>query len=367
MVFNLRDALIVAVDPGITTGMAILNAYGNVLDIYSKRDMTKAEIINRILKFGNPVVISCDVSTTPRSIEKIATKLGCTVYSPDTSLSIKEKKELTKDYYRSTKNDHEVDALSAAIKAWKQHRTLFSKVNDTLSKFDKQEIFSDIMLKILKEESPNIEDAVREFIEKKSDVATGKISKEDTTQRDVIGRMQKKVDEKQHEIDSLHNQNILLSKALNETRKELSRLKERGFEVDITKDYQELESSIHNLKKLRRIENKGYYPVVEIERVDGDLLERMNNSIDLEGRVILVAKTENLNLLNNLNIKCLITFDEIDQTENLEFPIVQIEKDALEISDDIKTIKTDYIEKRLADAKKLGLVGWLKGYRKRRD
>jgi len=356
------------VDPGITTGIAIIDAYGNVLNVYSKRDMTRSDIINHILRFGRPIVISSDVEIAPTSVEKIATKLGCVVYSPITSLSIKEKRELTKDYYPSLKNDHEVDALSAAIKAWKHHRPLLSKVNDALIKFDKKEIFADIVLKVLKEENPNIEDAIHEFIEKeKPPVAEEEISKEETAQRDYIERLQKKIIEKQRQSESLKNQNILLSKALNELRKEMRKVEESKLKIDRTEDYQELENSLSYIKKLRGLENKGYYPIIEFEKIDLDLLEKVNDRVDLDSRVILVDVKENLSLLNDQNIKCLLTFDEFDSSGNLEFPVVQIDSNMLEKFDDIKAVKIDYIEKRLADAKKSGLIGWLKGYRKRKD
>jgi len=331
--------------------------------------MTRAEIIRHILRFGNPVIVSTDVSTTPSSVEKVATKLGCVIYFPYAPISLNEKRELTKDYYHSVKNDHEIDALSAAIKAWKHHRTLFSRVDDVLKKFGRQEIFAYVMLKILKEESPNIEDAIREFIGKeKQPVEVEKMSKDENIQKEFIEKLQKKLIEKQQLIDSLKNQNILLSKALNEIRKEISRLKESRPKIDRTEDYQELENSLGYLKKLRRIENKGYYPVIELEKIDLNLIEQVNDSIDLDGRVVLVNKKGNLNLLNDRNIKCLLTLDEIDSgIENLEFPVVQIDSNTLENFDDIKAVKIDYIEKGLADAKKSGLIGWLKGYRKRRE
>ncbi len=352
-------------DPGITTGIAILDANGNVLDIYSKRDMTRAEIIDHILGFGNPVIISSDVTSVPKSVEKVAIELGCSIYSPDMLLSLNEKRGLTKKY--SVKNDHEVDALSAAIKAWRYYRMLFSKTDDVLKRFDKQEFFADIARKLVKEESPNIEDAVREIIEKgKVPPVTENISKEEKNKRELIERLEKNLVEKQQEIESLKKQNTLLSKALNEARRKTG-LKESKPRIERIEDYQELKNLLNHIKKLRRIENKGYYPVIEIEKIDGDSIERIDNSIDLDGRLVLTEK-KNLNLLNNRNIKCLLTLEELDsEIENLEFPVIQINKDVLESFDDIKAIKIDYIEKRLADAKKSGLIGWLKGYRKRKD
>lgn len=362
----MRNALVVGIDPGITTGIAILDANGNVLDIHSKRDITKAEIIRRILRFGKPVIVSSDIMIAPRAVEKIAVKLGCVLYSPEISPRLNEKKELTKDYYSSLNNDHEVDALFAAMKAWKQHRVLFSRVTDVITRFGKQEKFPDIVLKIMKEESPNIEDAVREFIGKESQATIETIPKTKTD--DFIEKLKKKIDEKQGQIEHLQNQNILLSKALNETRKEIGKLKQATIGIKIIEPEKESDS-INYIRKLRRIESKGYYPVVEFDKIDNSSLEGMDNKIDLKQRVVSTNNSDNLNLLNSKEPKCLIIFNDIPDSKigKLEFPVVKIDKSELESFDDIKAIKIDYIEKRLTDAKKTGLVGWLKGYRKRKE
>ncbi len=355
-------------DPGITTGIAILDVYGNALNIFSKRNITRGEIINYVLRFGVPVIVASDISVVPKAIEKIATKLGCVVYSPEISPSLNDKRELTKEYYHSLKNDHEVDALSATIKAWKHYRTLFFRVNEVLKRFNRQEIFADVMLKIMREESPNIEDAVREFIEKEETVIREEPRKKDIRQG-LLDNLGRKLREKQEEIDALQKQNILLSKALNETRKSISVFKKTKEEIIEPEDYQELKDSVEYIKKFRRIENKGYYPAIELDKITGALVEQLSEMIDLENRVVLVKEKENLNLLNDRNIKCLLVFDEIEnsQKEKLEFSVVEIDEKVLENFGDIKAVKIDYIEGKLADAKRSGLIGWLKGYRERRD
>lgn len=351
------------IDPGVTTGIAIIDSIGNVLNVYSKRDITKADIIRHILRFGKPIVVSSDISATPKAVEKIAIKFGCIVYSPEISPTLNEKREVTKEYYKSVKNDHEVDALFAAMKGWKQYRVLFSKVNEILKIFDRQENFPDIMLKILKDESPNIEDAVREFIEKENQFVSEPLPH---TQSDVfVEKLQKKLDEKQKQIDYLQNQNVLLSKALNEARKKINSSRTLPKESIIESH----ESSIDYIKNIRRIENKGYYPVIEIAKIDSDSLEKINNKIDLYNRIILTDVDENLNLLNSKEIRCMLTFNDLPESEveKLEFPVIKIGKDDLENLNNIKAIKIDYIEKELADAKRVGLIGWLKSYRKRKD
>ncbi len=77
--------------------------------------------------------------------------------------------------------------------------------------------------------------------------------------------------------------------------------------------------------------------------------------------VVIMEKDENMRVLNDKNIKGLVTFREIGDVGNIEFPIVQIEDLG------IKAVKTDYIEKEILDAEKSGLIGWLKGYRKKKE
>ena len=138
------------------------------------------------------------------------------------------------------------------------------------------------------------------------------------------------------------------------------------YKTDEVENHSEFKDALNLIKKLRRIEGKGYYPIIEFEELKSDIVNDIDGKIDLNGRTVIVKNAKDLSLLNGRNIKCLITFDEIKE-ESLEFPIIRIEKDMIENFDDIKAIKIDYIEKRLADAKKSGLIGWLKGYRKRKD
>ena len=152
--------MIVGIDPGVTTAVAILDINGNVLNLHSRRDMKKSDIINHILKFGNPIIISSDVDVVPKTVENIARKFGCVLYSPDRQVSFAQKKKITRDYSEITKNHHEIDALSACMKAWKHYRPMFSKIGYILKKFNKQEIFLEIISKLIKDKSPNIESAI---------------------------------------------------------------------------------------------------------------------------------------------------------------------------------------------------------------
>ena len=62
------------------------------------------------------LILASDRTPLPRTIKKVSAAFGCKVYSPREALSKREKEELTKSY-RSL-NNHERDALAAALKAY---------------------------------------------------------------------------------------------------------------------------------------------------------------------------------------------------------------------------------------------------------
>lgn len=317
------------------------------------------------MKFGDPVVIASDVSIMPKSVEKIATKFGCVSYSPDISLSLVEKQNLTKEFNELVKNGHETDALSASIKAWKNYRNIFRKIDESLARFNKKDLFSKVVRRVIKEESPNIEDSIRNFIEdEKSQETQAKIGGNKKT---VDEGLKRKLTESLSEIDSLKYQKELLNKALNDARKEISNLKIKSYPPK-SETESRLGGSIEYLKKLRKAEIKGYYPIIEIGEVKPEIIEKIDREIDLEDRIVLVGGNQNLSVLNGYSIKCALVLGE---TENniigkIEFPIIKAD-DEIEKFDDISVIKKGYIERKMAEAKKKGLVGWLENYRKRRE
>lgn len=129
--------------------------------------MRKGEIIKIITKFGQPVIISSDVNPAPKSIEKIAAILGSKLYYPEVSLSMREKEKLIRWYKVRPKNKHEIDALSACLKAWKSYRHIFIKIEGRLEKLGFSKFFDKVIAKLVREESKNIESAIDNILSKK--------------------------------------------------------------------------------------------------------------------------------------------------------------------------------------------------------
>lgn len=151
-----QKLIIVGVDPGINVGIAILDLRGKILNLNSKREAKKSDLIKHILKFGWPVVIASDVNPMPRSIEKLASAFGSKIFYPKTSLSNAEKMKIINDYKYEIGNAHQKDALAAALKAYKKYRELFSKIDASLKRKD---MFDEIVMNIFR--GKNIAEAIK--------------------------------------------------------------------------------------------------------------------------------------------------------------------------------------------------------------
>lgn len=160
----MQKALIVGIDPGTTTGIAILDAKGNLVAVTSKKYAKRSEITKYITKFGKPVIIASDVNPPSESVKKIAKVLGCRLFYPETSLSNIEKNKIVKKYEIK---GHQKDALAASIKAFKSYHELFLKIEDATTKLKLENFFDEIVIKLIKEKADNIADAIEKIKKRK--------------------------------------------------------------------------------------------------------------------------------------------------------------------------------------------------------
>jgi hypothetical protein len=118
--------LIVGIDPGTTTAIAALDLDGNLLYLNSSRQMTMSDVIESIYKIGKPLVIASDVHEMPFSVEKIRRAFNGIGYSPRQDMSVETKFGITTSFTYG--NDHERDALAAALDAFRSYRNKFQNL-----------------------------------------------------------------------------------------------------------------------------------------------------------------------------------------------------------------------------------------------
>ncbi len=117
--------LIVGIDPGNTSGIAAIDFDGETVLVESRIEFPSSEIIKKLIEEGRPVVVSCDKSRMPSSVDKIATSLGAEKFVPEEDLSRQRKRELSSE----GENSHEKDAYASAVHAYKNLRKQVRKIN----------------------------------------------------------------------------------------------------------------------------------------------------------------------------------------------------------------------------------------------
>ncbi|MBN2109557.1 MAG: DUF460 domain-containing protein [Methanosarcinaceae archaeon] len=121
-----RRYTIVGIDPGTTAGIAILSLEGELLFLQSIRGISHDEIVKLISEYGKPAVIATDVYPTPAAVEKIRRSFNAVLGTPGGEMRAEEKIALARPFGYS--NDHERDALAAALTTYKNYKNVFSRV-----------------------------------------------------------------------------------------------------------------------------------------------------------------------------------------------------------------------------------------------
>ena len=152
-----RGYIIVGLDPGTTTGIAALNLSGELVDLISSRGLSSSDVIEWIAARGRSLVVATDVYPTPGSVEKVKRAFNAVLYSPGGDIPAEEKIALGKEF--GYKNDHERDALAAALSAFKKYKNKFLQVEKkSPSEIDPDEV------KALVVRGYSIENAIAEFV-----------------------------------------------------------------------------------------------------------------------------------------------------------------------------------------------------------
>ena len=118
--------LIAGIDPGTTTAIAALDLDGNLLHLQSSRQISMSGVIEALYRVGKPLIIASDVHEMPFSVEKVRRAFNAVAHTPRQDMSVEAKHALTSGYLYQ--NDHERDALSAALEAYRTYRNKFQNL-----------------------------------------------------------------------------------------------------------------------------------------------------------------------------------------------------------------------------------------------
>ncbi len=139
-----RDFVIVGIDPGTTTAVALVDLDGTPLEVYSTRTADTSEIIEWIIDHGRPLLVAADVEPMPETVERFRRSFDAAGWAPNSDLPVDGKKHRTRE--ASYDNDHERDALAAALYAFDAHEDQFERIARKLPpQFDRGEVTAKVL------------------------------------------------------------------------------------------------------------------------------------------------------------------------------------------------------------------------------
>ncbi|EJN59758.1 DUF460 domain-containing protein [Halogranum rubrum] len=220
-----RDHVIVGIDPGTTTAAAVVGLDGTVLDVLSTRTADTAEVIEWLIERGRPIVVAADVTPMPETVEKFRRSFDAAGWNPTTDLPVDEKLHRTRD--EDYDNDHERDAMAAALFAFDAHEDQFERITRKVPpRIDRGEVIARV---VSGEES--VEAVLRELSddEESEEETTEHTERELSAEEKKIKRLESQVDRLETHVSELQSRVADRDETIEEYKSELSdaRRKER--------------------------------------------------------------------------------------------------------------------------------------------
>ncbi|RLM56722.1 DUF460 domain-containing protein [Halobellus sp. Atlit-31R] len=299
-----RDHVVVGIDPGTTTAAAVVGLDGSVLDVYSTRTADTADVIEWLIERGRPIVVAADVTPMPETVEKFRRSFDAAAWTPTSDLPVDEKLHRTRE--ASYENDHQRDALAAALFALDDHEDQFARISRKVPPdIERGEVISRV---VAGEES--VEAVLRDLRDEDDDEQTEPEHQERELTEDEkeIRRLRKRVDRLESHVEDL-----------NET------IDEREATID------EYESKLSEAKREERRKARERREVKRLER-ENDRLERRVDTLETENEE-LDEKLERLKRLWKLDHS---NFADVDTDGDLVSVkvIEQFTRDAIETTDE---------------------------------
>lgn len=291
---------IVGIDPGITTAIAVLDLKGAPLHIESRRDWSYGEVLQRLMEIGEVVLIASDVRPAPTFVSRIATELNAKLFTPRKVLSVSEKRKIAKEYCEKhalqLKSEHELDALSAALRAFGYFKRKFERIEAYARRLDLRFLADEVKARVLK--GRTIKMALQSV--------TGETSKETIKRRvrvhESLNELKSRIEELNEQLQDCRKRHRALVEINIKLRKKVESLERRNAELeaklrefkekhkaDIEKE-REFYILLETLKMQRNRMNTYLSNIEEYEK-SLKLIERIK-SFKTKGELMLVKKVD---------------------------------------------------------------------------
>ena len=313
-----RDHVAVGIDPGTTTAMAVVGLDGEIHDVASTRTADRSDVIEWIVERGRPAIVAADVAPMPTGVDKIRRSFDAAAWRPDRDLSRDRKKRLTEDHAYRCDDEHQRDALAAALAALEDHEDQFARIRRKLPR-DVEE--GEVIRRVLVDE-----DAVEAVLDElrddggEADEDGGEPQRERTPEERRIARLESQVERLQGHVEDLERELADRDDRIDELERDLEaerndemreirearevrRLTRENHKLrakleKVLGDRDDLEEKLDRLKRLWKVDhsdladaaNADEFAVVKpVEQFSSEAIERADASVGLqEGDVVLL-------------------------------------------------------------------------------
>ncbi|WP_436346349.1 DUF460 domain-containing protein [Natronorubrum sp. FCH18a] len=274
-----RDHVVVGIDPGTTTAVAIVSLEGEVLDVWSSRTSDTADVIEWIVERGRPIIVAADVTPMPETVEKFRRSFDAAGWTPTSDLPIDEKQHRTRE--EPYDDDHQRDAMAAALYAVDAHEDQFERIADKLPPgLDRGEVTARVVadeesVEAVLRDLDDDEDTEEESTEHEPRELTEEEKRIKSLERQVdrlqshVGTLEGRIEDRDERIDELESK-LTLARREERTQvrkdREVSRLERKANRLERERDeareeVESLEGKVERMKALWKLDHSNFSDV----------------------------------------------------------------------------------------------------------
>jgi predicted RNase H-like nuclease (RuvC/YqgF family) len=376
-----RDYIIVGIDPGTTTAIAILTLDGELRMVHSSRTISIPQVIEMIAEQGRPLVIASDVFPTPNAVEKIRRAFNAVSSSPFEVLSAQSKIEFATPYGYS--NNHERDAIAAAVSFLRKNKNKLEQIRKKIPPgIDAGEVIAQVVKGKSMESvisgltNPGIEETRTYEVSEKRDDETFQLRGSIRKYEEIIDEMKDQQEFFKKELALKDSKILELEELIKKQRSEVYKKlkKDRTIQIkdmDIqrlqdkisekNKRISDLNERIHKLKRVRRLEISGrVLPVKIIFSFTKDSILKTQETVGIKKDDIILLKdasgggTMTAKIVADLGVRALIVCNEMSHAAEEEFfnlgvPVLRAQDINVQFdpTDDLAVINPEDINKAI--------------------
>ena len=287
-----RDPIIVGVDPGTTTAAAAVGLDGTLHATYSSRTDDAGALTRWIIDQGRPLIVAADVARMPETVEKLRRSFDAKGWTPRRDLPVDTKLHRVRDLPYG--NDHERDALAAAMFAVDAHREQLETVREAIPVgVDPAEVYTQVIGK--GEALPAVLDALTagddepSTAERPTQTPRPALQKENERLRARNGRLREQLEALQQRVEA-HETTIdsLEAELADQQRADRRAVRERRSVRRLERDRDRLQEALTEQQAQTAALEEKLERLKELWRLDHDDLA----DIDSERALVSVKRVE---------------------------------------------------------------------------